>query len=82
MEICCTILRTSVRKLIVRFVGQHGRRVIQEYVPGKQVTLAHIICNPRSELCSLIGVDRSGARGDGMKELSKRVWSYENVHAA
>ena len=38
-------------------------RVIQEYVPGKQVTLAHIICNPRPELCSLIGVDRSGAIG-------------------
>ena len=31
-------------------------RVVQEYVPGKQVTLAHVICNPRPELCSLIGV--------------------------
>jgi ethanolamine utilization protein EutS len=38
-------------------------RVIQEYVPGKQVTLAHAICNPRPELCSLIGVENSGAIG-------------------
>ncbi|ACZ18327.1 BMC domain-containing protein [Thermanaerovibrio acidaminovorans] len=38
-------------------------RVIQEYVPGKQVTLAHMICNPREELCSLVGVERAGAIG-------------------
>ena len=38
-------------------------RVVQEYVPGKQVTLAHVICNPRPELCSLIGVEKSGAIG-------------------
>jgi len=38
-------------------------RVIQEYVPGKQVTLAHVICNPRPELCSLMGVEKSGAIG-------------------
>ena len=38
-------------------------RVVQEYVPGKQVTLAQVICNPRPELCSLIGVEKSGAIG-------------------
>ena len=37
--------------------------VVQEYEPGKQVTLAHVICNPRPELCSLIGVEKSGAIG-------------------
>ncbi|EHM10710.1 ethanolamine utilization protein [Thermanaerovibrio velox DSM 12556] len=39
------------------------KRVIQEYVPGKQVTLAHMICNPRPELCSLVGVEKVGAIG-------------------
>lgn len=38
-------------------------QVVQEYVPGKQVTLAHVICNPRPEFCSLIGVEKSGAIG-------------------
>ena len=26
--------------------GETKQRIIQEYVPGKQVTLAHIIANP------------------------------------
>lgn len=38
-------------------------RIIQEYVPGKQVTLAHMICHPKPELCTLIGVESSGAIG-------------------
>ncbi|PIE55388.1 MAG: microcompartment protein [Dethiosulfovibrio peptidovorans] len=38
-------------------------RVVQEYVPGKQVTLAHMICNPEPGLCSLIGVESVGAIG-------------------
>lgn len=38
-------------------------RSIQEYVPGKQITLAHVIRNPRVGLCERIGVDRSGALG-------------------
>ncbi len=44
-------------------VTEEKRRVIQEYVPGKQVTLAHVICNPRRELCERIGVDNPGAIG-------------------
>ena len=35
-------------------------RVIQEYVPGKQVTLAHIIANPGSELYKKIGLVTDG----------------------
>lgn len=26
------------------------QRVVQEYVPGKQITLAHLIANPRPDL--------------------------------
>jgi len=38
-------------------------RVIQEYVPGKQVTLAHIIANPTADLCQKVGVEHSEAIG-------------------
>jgi len=32
------------------------QRVIQEYVPGKQVTLAHVIANPNPELYRKLGL--------------------------
>jgi ethanolamine utilization protein EutS len=38
-------------------------RHIQEYVPGKQTTLAHVIAHPSLELCRQIGVAESGAIG-------------------
>ena len=34
------------------------KRIIQEFVPGKQVTLAHVIANPTEDL-----IDASGAIG-------------------
>lgn len=41
------------------------QRVIQEYVPGKQVTLAHIIANPREDIYKKLGliVDKKGGLG-------------------
>ena len=41
------------------------QRIIQESVPGKQVTLAHIIANPREELYQKIGlkVEKRGSIG-------------------
>lgn len=38
-------------------------RVVQEYVPGKQVTLAHLIANPKPELCEKLGIDACQAVG-------------------
>lgn len=38
-------------------------RIIQEYVPGRQVTLAHIIANPDETLCRLVGLDEADAIG-------------------
>ncbi|MEG1255509.1 BMC domain-containing protein [Clostridium sp.] len=32
------------------------QRVIQEYVPGKQVTLAHLIANPNKDLYKKLGL--------------------------
>ncbi len=42
---------------------QLKQRSIQEYVPGKQATLAHMIAHPDPELCRQIGVSESGAIG-------------------
>ena len=40
------------------------QRIIQEFVPGKQVTLAHLIANPNTELYKKLGiVDVRGAIG-------------------
>ena len=42
---------------------QEKQRIIQEFVPGKQVTLAHVIANPDSSLYKKLGVigDYTGA---------------------
>lgn len=39
------------------------QRVIQEYVPGKQLTLAHIIANPDEILYTKLGIGQAGAIG-------------------
>lgn len=41
------------------------QRVIQEYVPGKQVTLAHIIANPNEDIYKKLGlvIDKKDAIG-------------------
>lgn len=41
------------------------QRIIQEFVPGKQVTLAHIIANPNPDIYKKLGVlgDHFGAIG-------------------
>lgn len=36
---------------------QEKKRVIQEYVPGKQLTLAHIIANPLPIICEQLGLE-------------------------
>ncbi|HGU5080175.1 TPA: ethanolamine utilization microcompartment protein EutS [Escherichia coli] len=40
-------------------------RIIQEFVPGKQVTLAHLIAHPGEELAKKIGVPDAGAPDAG-----------------
>ena len=36
---------------------EHKQRIIQELVPGKQITLAHIIANPDEILYKKLGLD-------------------------
>ena len=43
-------------------MAEDKQRIIQEYVPGKQVTLAHVIANPDAGLYKKIGA-REGSRG-------------------
>lgn len=45
--------------------NEQKQRVIQEYVPGKQVTLAHIIANPTDDIYKKLGlvVDKKDAIG-------------------
>lgn len=38
-------------------------RIIQEYVPGRQVTIAHVIANPDKPLCQRVGLNETEAIG-------------------
>ena len=38
-------------------IYESKQRIIQESVPGKQITLSHIIANPESELYRKLGLD-------------------------
>jgi len=37
-------------------IDQDKQRIIQEFVPGKQVTLAHVIANPVGNLSTKLGL--------------------------
>ncbi|MDD4200898.1 MAG: BMC domain-containing protein [Eubacteriales bacterium] len=38
-------------------------RIIQESVPGKQVTIAHVIASPTPDIFERLGIDNNGAIG-------------------
>jgi ethanolamine utilization protein EutS len=38
-------------------------RIIQEYVPGRQITIANVIANPDPTLCERVGLEGSEAIG-------------------
>ena len=48
---------------MVVFCLVEKQRVIQEYVPGKQVTMAHIIPNPQGDIHERLGIVTKGAIG-------------------
>ena len=45
------------------------QRIIQEFVPGKQVTLAHVIAHPDNELYAKIGLEAQ-ARAIGVLTIT------------
>lgn len=46
------------------------QRMIQEYVPGKQVTLLHIIASPQSSIYRNLGLDDAGADAIGILTIT------------
>ena len=44
-------------------MAEQLQRVIQEEVPGKQVTIAHVIASPGPDIHDRIGVPREGSIG-------------------
>lgn len=38
-------------------------RIIQESVPGKQITIAHVIASPMPDIYERLGIDEKGAIG-------------------
>lgn len=45
------------------FDDQDMARIIQETVPGKQVTLAHVIASPMADIYERLGIDEASAIG-------------------
>ncbi len=46
------------------------QRVIQEYVPGKQLTLAHLIANPQTAICQSLGLDENTTGAIGILTIT------------
>lgn len=51
-------------------MNEEKQRVIQEYVPGKQVTLAHVIANPRTDVCKKLGLDTETTKAIGILTIT------------
>lgn len=51
-----------------KIADEPRQRVIQEYVPGKQVTLAHVIASPQRSLFAKLGLDEQA--GDSLGILT------------
>lgn len=48
----------------MKAVGEKSiQRVIEESVPGKQVTIAHVIASPMQDIYERLGIDDKGAIG-------------------
>lgn len=44
-------------------MAEEKKRFIQEFVPGKQLTLSHLIANPDLEMLQKLGIQEAGALG-------------------
>jgi ethanolamine utilization protein EutS len=57
------------------FKSQSQQRIIQEYVPGKQITLAHVIANPQRSIYIKLGLNDESAGAIGILTITP----YEGV---
>lgn len=46
------------------------QRIIQEFVPGKQITIAHVIANPKPELFRKMGLDETHKNAIGILTIT------------
>ncbi|AMA73231.1 MULTISPECIES: ethanolamine utilization microcompartment protein EutS [Aneurinibacillus] len=44
-------------------MAEEKKRFIQEFVPGKQVTLSHLIANPDEDMFDKLGIPQGGSIG-------------------
>jgi ethanolamine utilization protein EutS len=44
-------------------MSEEKKRFIQEFVPGKQITLSHLIANPDEQMFDKLGIQHAGALG-------------------
>lgn len=44
-------------------MSEEKKRFIQEFVPGKQITLSHLIANPDPDMFEKLGIQQEGALG-------------------
>ena len=51
-------------------VTKEKQRMIQEYVPGKQLTLAHLIANPQPAICQSLGLDENTTGAIGILTIT------------
>lgn len=51
-------------------VIEEKQRIIQEFVPGKQVTLAHLIANPTKALYKKLGIADENAQALGIMTIT------------
>ena len=64
-----------MRKAMLDNNTDQKQRIIQEYVPGKQVTLAHVIANPHRSIYLKLGLDDETAGAIGILTITP----YEGV---
>ena len=57
-------------ELFSRIKFAEKQRTIQEYVPGKQVTLAHLIANPDKDMCVKLGLDEEKTNAIGILTIT------------
>lgn len=50
---------------------EEKQRMIQEYVPGKQVTLAHIIASPNKEIYTKLGLPEGTSNALGILTITR-----------
>lgn len=55
---------------MTKIASEPKQRIIQEYVPGKQVTLAHVIASPQKGIYLKLGLDNESGEAIGILTIT------------